>query len=139
MYQNESNCPIHQVSNIIDLAVQTRARASLPATHLRIMKIKDPENLNNSELFLWHYVIILLVVFYLYSSIIYIDLLITEFGVFARKTIQKRTQFGPLEGIIVKDEEYIEEESINDEFKYLLEVDKQFRRIDVSNEGKKFK
>lgn len=56
---------------------------------------------------------------------------------FARKTIQKRTQFGPLEGIIVKDEEY-QEDLINNEFKYLLEVDKQFRRIDVSNEGKCF-
>lgn len=60
-----------------------------------------------------------------------------EFGVFARKTIQKRTQFGPLEGVIVKDEEFIEE-SVEDEFKYLLEVDKQFRRIDLSNEGKIF-
>jgi len=49
LYQNESNCPIHQVSSIIDLAVQTRARASLPATHLRIMKIKTQENVNNSE------------------------------------------------------------------------------------------
>lgn len=62
---------------------------------------------------------------------------ILEFGVFARKTIQKRTQFGPLEGVIVKDEECVEE-SVNDQFKYLLEVDTQFRRIDVSNEGKQF-
>lgn len=60
-----------------------------------------------------------------------------EFGVFARKTIQKRTQFGPLEGVIVKDEECIEE-SMEDEFKYLLEIDKRFRKIDVSNEGKLF-
>ncbi|XP_060877127.1 LOW QUALITY PROTEIN: PR domain zinc finger protein 10-like [Metopolophium dirhodum] len=105
LYQNESNCPIHQVSSIIDLAVQTRARASLPATHLRIMKIKTQEIVNN------------------------------KFGVFARKTVQKHTQFGPLEGINIKDEECAEE-SINDEFKYLLEVDKQFRRIDVSNEDK---
>jgi len=52
LYQNESNCPIHQVSSIIDLAVQTRARASLPATHLRIMKIKNQDNLNNSECYL---------------------------------------------------------------------------------------
>lgn len=64
-------------------------------------------------------------------------MVIIEYGVFARKTIQKRTQFGPLEGIIVKDEEYVEE-SINDEFKYLLEVDNEFRLIDVSNEGKMF-
>ncbi|KAL5240392.1 hypothetical protein ACI65C_007802 [Semiaphis heraclei] len=105
LYQNESNCPIHRVSSIIDLAVQTRARASLPATHLRIMKIKNQENLSN------------------------------KFGVFARKTIQKHTQFGPLEGVNIKDEECVEE-SMNDEFKYLLEVDKQFRRIDVSNEDK---
>lgn len=55
---------------------------------------------------------------------------------FARKTIQKRTQFGPLEGIIVKDEECVEEELIIDEIKYLLEIEnKEFRRIDVSNEG----
>lgn len=47
LYQNESNCPVHQVSSIIDLAVQTRARASLPATHLRIMKIKTLESLNS--------------------------------------------------------------------------------------------
>lgn len=105
LYQNESNCPIHQVNSIIDLAVQTRARASLPATHLRIMKIKTQANLN------------------------------TKFGVFARKTIQKHTQFGPLEGVNIKDEDCVEE-PINDEFKYLLEVDKQFRRIDVSNEDK---
>lgn len=62
---------------------------------------------------------------------------VIEFGVFARKTIQKRTQFGPLEGIIIKDEEHVEE-AINDEFKYLLEIDKEFRIIDVSNEGKRF-
>lgn len=36
---------------------------------------------------------------------------------------------------MVKDEECADE-PINDEFKYLLEVDKQFRRIDVSSEGK---
>jgi len=64
-------------------------------------------------------------------------LFVEEFGVFARKTIQKHTQFGPLEGVNIKDEECVEE-SMNDEFKYLLEVDKQFRRIDVSNEGKCF-
>lgn len=60
---------------------------------------------------------------------------IKEFGVFARKTIQKRTQFGPLEGVFVKDEECVEE-SINGDFKYLLEVDKEFKLIDVSSEGK---
>ncbi|VVC37142.1 Hypothetical protein CINCED_3A002479 [Cinara cedri] len=103
LYHNESSCPVHQVSSIIDIAVQTRARASLPATHLKIMKIKDQNNLN------------------------------IKFGVFARKTIQKRTQFGPLEGVVVKDEE-CSEDPINNEFKYLLEVDKQFRRIDVSSE-----
>lgn len=62
---------------------------------------------------------------------------IIEFGVFSRKTIQKRTQFGPLEGIHIKDEECIEEPNDN-EFKYLLEIDKNFRRIDVSSEGKEF-
>lgn len=56
---------------------------------------------------------------------------------FARKTIQKHTQFGPLEGVIIKDEECVEEPD-NNQFKYLLEVDTQFRRIDVSNEGKRF-
>lgn len=49
LYQNQSNCPVHQVSSIIDLAVQTRARASLPATHLRIMKIKSQESLDNGK------------------------------------------------------------------------------------------
>lgn len=68
---------------------------------------------------------------------LYLLLFIKEFGVFARKTIQKRTQFGPLEGVNIKDEECIEEPN-NDEFKYLLEIDKQFRRIDVSSEGKEF-
>lgn len=66
-----------------------------------------------------------------------IVLFILEFGVFARKTIQKRTQFGPLDGVCIKNEECTEEPN-NDEFKYLLEVDKQFRRIDVSSEGKEF-
>ncbi|XP_050521571.1 PR domain zinc finger protein 10-like [Daktulosphaira vitifoliae] len=103
VYLNETSCPLHQVNSIIDPAVQTRARASLPSSHLRIMKVKSSDNIN-------------------------------KYGVFARKIIQKRTQFGPLEGIVIKDEDCMNE-SINDEFKYLLEVDEnQFRRIDVSSE-----
>lgn len=119
------------MSSIIDLVVQTRARASLPATHLRIMKIKNQENTNISKSNL-------IIKYFMKLILIYVLLLfIKEFGVFARKTIQKRTQFGPLEGVQIKDEECIEE-SNNDEFKYLLEIHKNFRRIDVTSEGKEF-
>ncbi|XP_050442984.1 PR domain zinc finger protein 10-like [Adelges cooleyi] len=103
VYLNEMKCPLHLVNSIIDPAVQTRARASLPASHLRITKVKTEEDVN-------------------------------VFGVFARKAILKRTQFGPLEGVIIKEEECIDD-SMNEEFKYLVEVgENQFRRIDVSSE-----
>lgn len=67
--------PVQQEHVINDLPVLSRARASLPTTYLYIQEIE------NSSLDPNH------------SSI---------FGVFARKTIPKRTQFGPVEGVIVE-------------------------------------
>lgn len=62
------------------------------------------------------------------------------YGVFARKTIPMRTQFGPVEGVLVKDE--VDEETTRDHcltFQLTVEMETgKFYKLDVSNEGKIF-
>nr|CAD7393691.1 unnamed protein product [Timema cristinae] len=69
----DQSCPQHAVQSISDKPVPSRAWATLPATYLSINKT---ERLNNGE---------------------------SAWGVFARKTIPKRTQFGPMKGVLLKD------------------------------------
>lgn len=68
------------------------------------------------------------------------NLLSTVYGVFARKTIPKRTQFGPIEGVLVKSED-ITIISLEDcgasQLDLLIEMeDGEMRKLDVSNESK---
>lgn len=66
----EDGCPKHQVQTIYDKPVLSRAWASLPATYLSIGK--TDQTVNGEPVF----------------------------GVLAKKTIPKRTQFGPVEGVV---------------------------------------
>lgn len=65
---------------------------------------------------------------------------ISVYGVFAQTTIPIRTQFGPVEGVLIKDE--VDEEATRDDSVTLqltvqMETGK-FYKLDVSNEGKCF-
>lgn len=58
-------------------------------------------------------------------------------GVFARKTIPKRTQFGPVEGILMKERIGTAKDNSQETVELLLEVETgEFLKLDVSNEGK---
>lgn len=58
-------------------------------------------------------------------------------GVFARKTIPKRTQFGPLEGLIIKQEEFAVVEQDENTLELTIETDNgQFVVLDTSSERK---
>ncbi|PSN49573.1 hypothetical protein C0J52_09751 [Blattella germanica] len=71
----EQGCPQHRVQTISDKPVPSRAWATLPASYLAINKVGTTSN----------------------GSPVH--------GVFARKTIPKRTQFGPIEGVLIKADE----------------------------------
>ncbi|XP_065215785.1 PR domain zinc finger protein 10-like [Planococcus citri] len=95
------------LNSICDRAVQSRARATLPSAYLSINRIKSDSGSKKPV-----------------------------YGVFAKKTIPSRTQFGPFEGVLIKQEE---EDSIDDdshtELRLTVETDKgEFFRLDVSNE-----
>ncbi|XP_075749889.1 uncharacterized protein LOC119172421 isoform X4 [Rhipicephalus microplus] len=66
----ERECPRHRVQLIVDKPVLTRAWASLPASYLYVHKVAEDSD----------------------GEPIY--------GVFAKKNIPKRTQFGPMEGVL---------------------------------------
>ncbi|XP_075549602.1 uncharacterized protein LOC142583144 isoform X1 [Dermacentor variabilis] len=66
----EHECPRHKVQLIVDKPVLTRAWASLPASYLYVHKVAEDSD----------------------GEPIY--------GVFAKKNIPKRTQFGPMEGVL---------------------------------------
>ncbi|XP_023721528.1 PR domain zinc finger protein 10 isoform X4 [Cryptotermes secundus] len=68
----EHGCPQHRVQSICDKPVPSRAWATLPASYLAINRVGTSSD----------------------GSPVH--------GVFARKTIPKRTQFGPIEGVLVK-------------------------------------
>ncbi|GIX76994.1 PR domain zinc finger protein 10 [Caerostris darwini] len=72
----DRECSRHRVQLIFDKPVLSRAWASLPAQYLYVNKISI--NNETGE---------------------------TVYGVFAKKTIPKRTQFGPIEGVLVKRED----------------------------------
>ncbi|KAG0422337.1 hypothetical protein HPB47_001840, partial [Ixodes persulcatus] len=66
----DRECPRHKVQLIVDKPVLTRAWASLPASYLYVHKVSEKPD----------------------GDPIY--------GVFAKKNIPKRTQFGPIEGVL---------------------------------------
>ncbi|KAG8188839.1 hypothetical protein JTE90_004650 [Oedothorax gibbosus] len=71
----EKECPQHRIQLIYDKPVLSRAWASLPAQYLYVNKISVDEEGD------------------------------PVYGVFAKKSIPKRTQFGPVEGVLVKRED----------------------------------
>lgn len=63
-----------------------------------------------------------------------VAILFTVYGVFARKTIPNRTQFGPVEGVIMKsnDSRII----VDSNLALLVETESgEMCQLDVSNEG----
>lgn len=66
---------------------------------------------------------------------------LTEFGVFARKMIPKRTQFGPLEGVLLDTPLNLDANSNIDQdgLKFYLESDLgSMHKLDISDESKDF-
>lgn len=104
IYQRKPNNTIfilvNNVQTISDKPVPSRARATLPAIYLVINKISI-SNENDSE-----------------------------YGVFARKLIPKRTQFGPLEGVLT------DVLKSDDVLKLLVETETgAMHRLDISDEN----
>nr|CAD7453481.1 unnamed protein product [Timema tahoe] len=104
----DQSCPQHAVQSISDKPVPSRAWATLPATYLAINKT---ETLNNGE---------------------------AVWGVFARKTIPKRTQFGPIKGVLLKDScsAVCSEEVGSQQVRLLVESDAgEIHSLDVFDEN----
>ncbi|XP_006569371.1 PR domain zinc finger protein 10 isoform X3 [Apis mellifera] len=98
------NCTSHNVCTIADQPVPSRAIATLPGSYLSINK------LCNSDIVLGG----------------------SDYGVFAKRYIQKRTQFGPIEGILYP----YDGTPFKNELPLLYETEnKEFLKVDVSNEN----
>lgn len=92
---------MNRIQTISDKPVPSRARATLPASYLVINKLTSP-----------------------------VPDTASEYGVFARKVIPKRTQFGPLEGVLLENTEG------DDDFKLLLESETgAMHKLDISDEN----
>lgn len=102
----DGDCVMHRVNGIIsDKPVPSRARATLPASYLAINWLSTS-----------------------------VDSSGPVYGVFARKTIPNRTQFGPIEGILMKNED--PDVIVNSPLELLVESESgEMRRLDVSNEN----
>lgn len=100
-----ADCTLHSVCTIADQPVPSRAVATLPGLYLSIDKLSSSDDLNGSK----------------------------EFGVFAKRNIRRRTQFGPIEGILRP----YDESPING-LPLLIETEQknEFLQIDISNESK---
>ncbi|XP_067009796.2 PR domain zinc finger protein 10 [Anabrus simplex] len=104
----DSVCMQHKVQTICDKPVPSRAWATLPASYLSINKIPGTKS---GE---------------------------TVYGVFARKTIPKRTQFGPIEGILLKAESVQVLSKTEEERVLMLLVESEtgaMMKLDVSSEN----
>ncbi|KAL7305414.1 hypothetical protein TKK_0002157 [Trichogramma kaykai] len=96
------DCNLLSVCTIADQPVPSRAIATLPSLYLSMEKLSPQENKSS-----------------------------TEFGIFAKKSIRRCTQFGPIEGILCPyDGSQIEGLPLLLESK----VDGAFKRIDVTDE-----
>ncbi|XP_076239928.1 PR domain zinc finger protein 10 isoform X2 [Calliopsis andreniformis] len=98
------SCTSHNVCTIADQPVPSRAIATLPGSYLSINK------LSSSEIILGE----------------------SDYGVFAKRYIQKRTQFGPIEGILYP----YDGTPFKNELPLLYETeDEELLKVDVSNEN----
>ncbi|KAG1689526.1 PR domain zinc finger protein 10 [Nymphon striatum] len=99
----QDHCPQHHVQTICDLPVQTRARASLPTAYLSITKIIKNEQST------------------------------PEFGVFAKKSIPRRTKFGPVEGVVTSDDLVVKPRRLQ---LFFSNENNQTMKLDTSDETK---
>ncbi|XP_031829350.1 PR domain zinc finger protein 10 [Nomia melanderi] len=98
------NCTSHNVCTIADQPVPSRAIATLPGSYLSINKLSSSEIESNGS----------------------------EYGVFAKRYIQKRTQFGPIEGILYP----YDGTPFKNELPLLYETEnEELLKVDVSNEN----
>ncbi|XP_071445277.1 PR domain zinc finger protein 10-like isoform X2 [Hetaerina americana] len=96
-------CPNHKIQSISDKPVPSRAWATLPAAYLMITKASANTGTGKGP------------------------------GVFARKTIPKRTQFGPVEGIMHSKNDRT---AVRHKLELLVESENgEMRILDVSNEN----
>ncbi|GAB6024300.1 hypothetical protein CHUAL_008992 [Chamberlinius hualienensis] len=100
-----TGCSKHRVQQISDKPVLTRARASLPAPYLSILKVDTHSNGQN------------------------------VYGVVAKKSISKRTQFGPVEGVLIQQQEMKNQSSVNEFVLQLETMDNELVTVDVSDEN----
>lgn len=99
------NCTSHNVCTIADQPVPSRAIATLPGSYLSINKLSSSEIISGGS----------------------------DYGVFAKRYIQKRTQFGPIEGILYP----YDGTPFKNELPLLYETEnKEFLKVDVSNESR---
>jgi hypothetical protein len=104
---------------ISDKPVPSRAWASLPATYLTIAKLNKPPGISNLDSTVK-----------LHSKNIPLG-----HGIFARKNIPKKTQFGPLEGAALKEGS----PDLNQGLEFSVELEGGgFMYFDTSNERKIF-
>ncbi|XP_066596847.1 PR domain zinc finger protein 10-like isoform X2 [Prorops nasuta] len=102
---NIDGCISHTVCTIADQPVPSRAIATLPGSYLCINKLSTSSSTVTDEV---------------------------EYGVFAKRNIRRRTQFGPIEGILCP---YDGQPFIN-ALPLLLETKTgEFLKVDVSNEN----
>ncbi|XP_053980870.1 PR domain zinc finger protein 10-like [Hylaeus volcanicus] len=98
------SCTSHNVCTIADQPVPSRAIATLPGSYLSINKLSNFEIASSGM----------------------------EYGVFAKRYIQKRTRFGPIEGILYP----YDGMSFKNQLPLLYETeDEELLKVDVSNEN----
>lgn len=110
---------VQRIYSISDKPFLSRARATLPEAYLVINKQKDGA-------------IVAMCVrscFFFYC----LQLFFAEYGVFARKFIPKRTQFGPLEGKLVQTDTIKTEDNT---LLFYLSIDGVVTALDTSDESK---
>nr|XP_018915142.1 PREDICTED: PR domain zinc finger protein 10-like isoform X2 [Bemisia tabaci] len=105
----ETECIKHQFQTIYDKPVVSRARATLPATYLFMNELKADKQSSRKE---------------------------SIMGVFARKHIPKRTQFGPVEGnFLTTPSDEKSSGSLKNFLKFSIEVSpEKFIDVDVSDD-----
>ncbi|XP_046418986.1 PR domain zinc finger protein 10-like isoform X1 [Neodiprion fabricii] len=103
-FVDADNCTLHNVQTIADQPVPSRARATLPGSYLTINKLPTSSTVQGGPVY----------------------------GVFAKRNIPRRTQFGPIEGILCTYDGIIPQNTLP----LLYQTDDgEFLKIDVSDEN----
>ncbi|XP_011144676.1 PR domain zinc finger protein 10-like [Harpegnathos saltator] len=100
----DDTCNLHDVCTIADQPVPSRAVATLPGSYLSLNKLSTTHATADE----------------------------VTYGVFAKRDIRKRTQFGPIEGVLCP----YDGSSFENALPLLYETDNgEFMKVDVSNEN----